>query len=164
MVVKRRKRPQTFGGLIRSLRKAKNLGLVELAKASGFDPGLLSRIETGKRLPPDIPGLLSLAKALGIPEESHQFGVLLVAADRDRNPALHEMAVAMHGTEVWNPFSADMMNEEEQVFCNTFAELVSKAIEKAIRTNAEEISVRSASGAIQKFQLIWEQRKSRKRQ
>ena len=166
MAVKRSKRPSDprhFGVLIRTLRKARNLGLVELAKASGFDPGLLSRIETGKRYPPDIPGLLRLAKALGVPEESDQFGELLMAADRAKNPALHAMALAMHGTEVWNPFSADRMNEEPPVFCESLAELVSKATERAIRTDAEEITVKSSSGAIQKFRLLWDAEKEQEK-
>jgi transcriptional regulator with XRE-family HTH domain len=153
--------PQGFGALIRALRKARNLGLVELAKASGFDPGLLSRIETGKRYPPDLPGLLRLAKALGIPESSDQFAELLTEADRAQNPALHEMALAMRGGEPWNPFSADLMNEEPPVFCETLAELVSKATERAIRTDAEEITVKSSSGAIQKFRLLWKSEKDR---
>jgi transcriptional regulator with XRE-family HTH domain len=136
--------------------------LVELAKASGFDPGLLSKIETGKRHPPDIPGLLRLAKALGVPEESGQFAELLAAADRAKNPALHEMALAMRGGEVWNPFSADLMNEEPPVFCESLAELVSKATERAITSNAEEITVKSSSGAIQKFRLLWNAKKGKK--
>jgi transcriptional regulator with XRE-family HTH domain len=165
VVVKRRNKraePQSFGSMIRALRKARNLGLVELANASGFDPGLLSRIETGKRYPPEIPGLLKLASALGVPEQSDQFGELLMAADRARNPELHEMAVAMHGTDVWNPFSADLMNEEPPVFCKTFAEMLSKATELAITTDAEEITVKSTSGAIQKFRLLWNAKKGRK--
>jgi transcriptional regulator with XRE-family HTH domain len=156
-MVNRKHKPtgQSFGDLIRALRKAKNLGLVDVAKAIGMDPGLLSRIETGKRYPPEIPGLLRLAKALGVPEESDQFGELLAAADRAMNPALHEMALAMHGGKIWNPFSADRMNEEPPVFCKSLGELVSKATELAITTDAEEITVKSSSGAIQKFRLLW---------
>ena len=159
MKVKRRTKPpqpQSFGNLIRALRKARNLGLVELAKASGFDPGLLSRIETGKRYPPELPGLIRLAKALGVPEESDQFAELLAAADRDRHPELHDMALMMRGGKPWNPFSADLMNEEPPVFCESLAELVSKATERAITTDAEEITVKSSSGAIQKFRLLWD--------
>jgi transcriptional regulator with XRE-family HTH domain len=166
VAVKRNKKPpppQAFGDMIRGLRKARNLGLVELAKASGFDPGLLSRIETGKRYPPDIPGLLRLAKALGVPETSDQFGELLAAADRAKNPALHDMALAMGGGETWNPFSADLMNEEPPVFCESLAELVSKATERAITGDAEEITVKSSSGAIQKFRLLWDAEKDKKR-
>jgi transcriptional regulator with XRE-family HTH domain len=157
MVVNRKPKPtgQGFGDLIRALRKAKNLGLVDVAKACGMDPGLLSRIETGKRYPPEIPGLVRLAKALGVPEGSDQFGELLAESERVRNPALYEMAVAMHGTKTWNPFSADRMNEEPPVFCKSLGELVSKATERAITTDAEEITVKSSSGAIQKFRLLW---------
>jgi transcriptional regulator with XRE-family HTH domain len=155
--------PQPFGDLLRGLRKARNLGLVELANASGFDPGLLSKIETGKRYPPEIPGLLSLAGALGVPEDSDQFGELLMAADRARNPALHQMALAMHGTGVWNPFSADRMNELEPIFCKTLAELVSRAIERAITADAESITVKSASGEIQKFVLLWDAKPKKKK-
>jgi transcriptional regulator with XRE-family HTH domain len=157
-------RGQSFGDMIRAIRRAKNLGLVDVAKASGMDPGLLSRIETGKRYPPEIPGLIRLAKALGVPEDSDRFGELLAAADRARNPALHDMALAMRGGKLWNPFSADLMNEEPPVFCESLAELVSKATARAITTHAEEITVKSASGAIQKFRLLWDaKRKTKKR-
>jgi transcriptional regulator with XRE-family HTH domain len=145
--------PQDFGVLLRRLRKAKNLGLVELANASGIDPGLLSRIESGKRYPPDLPGLTNLANALDIPQESDEFAHLLEAADRARNPALHDMAAKMRGGKPWNPFSADLMNEEPPVFCRTLGELVSRATERAISTGAVTIMVKSESGAVQKFQL-----------
>ena len=157
MLVNRRKACpafQTFGDQIRHLRKAKHLGLVDVANASGIDPGLLSRIETGKRYPPDLPGLVRLAKVLGVPEESDQFAELLAAADRARNPELHQMAAAMRGGKPWNPFSADLINELPPVFCGNLAELISKATERAITTEAQEITVKSGSGAVQKFRLM----------
>ncbi len=162
--------PLAFCDLLRGLRKAKKLGLVELANASGFDPGLLSRIETGKRLPPDKTGLLRLAKALAIPEESSQFGELLVAAGQVRNPGIAELVIALSDPQLMNRFSAGMrdrfsagMKEEPPVFCETLAELVSKATERAITTDAQSITVKSASGAIQKFQLLWDAKSKKKR-
>ena len=162
--------PQAFGDLLRTFRKAKKLGLVELANASGFDPGLLSRIETGKRLPPDKPGLLRLAKALAIPEESSQFGELLVAAGQVRNPGFGELLIALNNPPLMSRFSGGMKDrfsavtkEEPLVFCETLAELVSKATERAITTDAESIIVRSASGAIQRFELLWDAKTNKKR-
>ena len=52
----------------------------------GIDSGLLSRIETGKRYPPEIPALTRLAKVLGIDEQSDDFAALLAAADRGEEP------------------------------------------------------------------------------
>ena len=160
-------RATSFGDLIRRIRTGRKLGLNAVAHTSGIDPALLSKIETGKRLPPDLPGLLRLADTLGIPEDSDQFAEILAAADRARNLALHEMASKMRGGRPWNPFSADLMNEQPPVFCNTRAELISRATEHAITTNAISITMKSESGTIQKFQVLHERssqaRKRRKR-
>jgi transcriptional regulator with XRE-family HTH domain len=115
-------RPITFGSIVRQWRKARKLGIVEVAKAVGIDSGLLSRIETGKRYPPDLPVLTRLGKVLGIDEQSDDFTALLAAADRARNPGLHEMASAMRGGKAWNPFAPDLMNELPPVFCDTLAD------------------------------------------
>src|SRR5579864_7991393 len=85
----------TFGSTLRHWRNARGLGLVDVANKIGIDPTLLSRIETDKRYPPELPTLVRLAKVLGIDEGSDDFAALLAAADRARNPALHEMASAM---------------------------------------------------------------------
>jgi transcriptional regulator with XRE-family HTH domain len=151
----------TFGNIIRHWRKARKLGIVEVANAVGIDPGLLSRIETGKRLPPELPVLVRLAKVLGVPEASDDFAELLTAADRGRNPELHAMASAMRGGKPWNPFAADLMNELPPVFCRTLAEMVARATERAITTSAVSITVKSADGAVQKYQVL-EGRKSDK--
>jgi transcriptional regulator with XRE-family HTH domain len=148
--------PQGFGTLLRTLRRARKLGLVELGHAVDMDHSLLSRIERGERLPPDIPGLLRLAQALGVPESSDQFADMLALADQARNPALHNMALKMRGGAPWNPFSADLMNEAPPVQVASLAELVSRATEYAITNEATSITIRSASGAVQKFQVLLE--------
>ena len=111
-------------------------------------------MENGKRYPPDLPGIVGLAKALGVPEGSGQFAKLLAAADRARNPALHEMASAMRGGKPWNPFSADLMNELPPVECASLADLVARVAEHAITTGAKEINVKSGVGTVQRFRLV----------
>jgi transcriptional regulator with XRE-family HTH domain len=148
--------PQGFGTLLRTLRRARKLGLVELGHAVDMDHSLLSRIERGERLPPDIPGLLRLAQALGVPESSDQFADMLALADQARNPALHNMALKMRGGAPWNPFGADLMNEAPPVQVASLAELVSRATEYAIATSAVSITVKSNDGAVQKFQVLHE--------
>jgi transcriptional regulator with XRE-family HTH domain len=155
--------PLPFGTLVRTWRHARKLGIVEVAKAMGIDSGLLSRIETGKRYPPEIPALTRLAKVLGIDEGSDDFAALLAAADRARNPSLHEMALAMRGGKPWNPFSADIMNELPPVFCDTLAEMVARATERAISSGAVSITVKSADGAVQKFQVLEGQKSAKQR-
>ena len=153
----------TFGSIVRHWRKARKLGIVEVAKAVGIDSGLLSRIETGKRYPPEIPVLVRISKALGIDEGSDDFAQLLAAADRARNPELHAMALAMRGGKPWNPFSADLMNELPPVFCETLAELVARATQHAISTGAVSVIVKSKDGAVQKFQLLEGQKSVKRR-
>jgi transcriptional regulator with XRE-family HTH domain len=155
--------PLAFGTLVRTWRHARKLGIVEVAKAMGIDSGLLSRIETGKRYPPEIPALTRLAKVLGIDEQSEDFAALLAAADRARNPALHDMASAIRGGKPWNPFSADLMNELPPVFCDTLAEMVARTAERAISTGAVAITVKSEDGAVQKFQLLSGQKSIKRR-
>ena len=155
--------PLPFGTLVRTWRHARKLGIVEVAKAMGIDSGLLSRIETGKRYPPEIPALTRLAKVLGIDEQSDDFAALLAAADRARNPELHEMASAIRGGKPWNPFSADLMSELPPVFCDTLAEFVARATQHAITTGAVSITVKAQDGAVQKFQLLEGQKQSKER-
>jgi transcriptional regulator with XRE-family HTH domain len=151
----------TFGELIRNWRKARKLGLVEVANAVGIDAGTISRMETGKRYPPDVPGIIRFADALGIDESSDDFAELLAAADRANNPELHRMALEMRGGKQWNPFSADLMNELPPVFCESLGELVSKATERAITTGAVSITVKSEDGAVQKFQVLHGQKRKK---
>ena len=145
--------PKLFGHLLRRLRIGRKMGLVDLARAADIDPALLSKIETGKRLPPDLPGLLRLTQALDIAEESTQFAELLALTDRARNPALHDMAAKMGGGKLWNPF-ADPMHEEAPIFCSTVAELVARVTEYAITNQPDYITVRTASGTTQRFEVL----------
>src|SRR6188768_844128 len=54
-----------IGPKIRSLRKGKRLGLVQLGKHSGLSPALLSKIERGQ-LFPTLPTLLRIALVFGV--------------------------------------------------------------------------------------------------
>lgn len=158
---------QGFGDLIRALRKARNLGLVDVAMASGMDPGLLSRIETGKRNPPDLPVLTRLAKELGVSESSDTFAELVSAATRGRAkyPAMDHLDILREALSKGKPsghHSTGLPQPSTLIFCSTLAELVSKATEQAIITDAEEITVISSSGVIQKFRLLSNAKKGKK--
>ena len=144
---------QAFGDLLRRIRSGRKLGLADVAKVSDIDPALLSKIETGKRLPPELPTLLRLTQALDIPEESEQFAELLSLTDQARNPELHAMAEKMRGGKSWNPF-ADPMHKDAPIFCSTRAELVAKVTEYSITNNPVLITVRTASGTTQRFEVL----------
>lgn len=58
--------PQSIGTIIRARRTRKKLSLRALSDATGFDMAVLSRIETGNRLP-HVRHLNAIAKALGCP-------------------------------------------------------------------------------------------------
>jgi len=139
-----------FGPLIRAKRRKRGFGLLELANLADMDASLLSRMETGQRLPPELPGLVVLANKLGIHADSEEFSELLAAADQDRNPVLHKMALEMRGGKSWNPFRQLQGNE---VTCNTLSELVSKATQQAIEVSAQKIAVTSGTGRVTIFKL-----------
>lgn len=54
-----------IGEKIRALRREKKMGLVELGKHSGLSAALLSKIETGKLIPP-LPTLLRIAMVFSV--------------------------------------------------------------------------------------------------
>jgi len=56
-----------FGRVLRALRKAKKMGLRELAKDAQMPPGYLAELEAGKKKNPSLDVLKRLAKALGVP-------------------------------------------------------------------------------------------------
>lgn len=141
----------SFGDLLRSIRVGRKLGLNQVAYASGIDPALLSKYETGKRLPPGLATLVELAKALNVPEGSEDFGALLTAAERGRAPDVAEALL-----EMGDYVARSTANEAPPVFCGTRAELVAKATEGAITDEAVEITVKSASGSTQRYRLLQE--------
>jgi transcriptional regulator with XRE-family HTH domain len=55
----------SFGRLLRLHRERRGLTLTALRKQCGIDVGNLSRIERGDRLPPKMPVLIELLRALG---------------------------------------------------------------------------------------------------
>jgi transcriptional regulator with XRE-family HTH domain len=144
-----------FGELVRMWRAARNLGLVELANRVGIDPTLLSRIERGQRLPPELPVLERLAKALGIDAASDDYRDMLAAAERGRNPEL-TYALGLLGV------GSRVPEEGPPIFCGSLAEMVAKATEQAITTEATSITVKSADGAVQKFQVLPGQKSGKK--
>jgi transcriptional regulator with XRE-family HTH domain len=80
-----------IGPKIRTLRKAKKLGLVQLGEHSGLSPGLLSKIERGQ-IVPTLPTLLRIALVFGVglehffaPEDTPEIAVAR-RADRLRLP------------------------------------------------------------------------------
>ena len=139
-----------FGPLLRAKRLKLGIGLLELAKRCELDPTQLSRMETGQRKPPELPGLAVLANKLGIHADSEEFSELLAAADQDRNPALHKLALEMRGGQSWNPFR---QLEGNEVVCTSLGELVSKATQQAIEVQAQEIAVTSRAGRATVFRL-----------
>jgi transcriptional regulator with XRE-family HTH domain len=139
-----------FGSLLRKRRAALGLGVVEFAKTCEIDPGLLSRIENGKRPPPEMPGLVRFAEHLDIVLDSPEFTELLAAADHDRHPGLHKMALEMRGGKAWNPFARAKADE---VICANLGELVANATEQAIRVEASAITVFSPSGRATTYRL-----------
>jgi transcriptional regulator with XRE-family HTH domain len=149
-----------FGTLLRKKRNALGIGVVEFAKGCKIDPGLLSRIESGKRPPPQMPGLVRFANQLKISLDSEEFAELLAAADHDRNPSLHQMALEMRGGKLWNPFAKA---EKDEVLCSNLGELVSKAAEQAIRVEAAAITVHSPSGRATTYRLDAKQGVSQKK-
>ena len=141
-----------FGEIVRRKRRALEMSLDALAKHCKMDAARLSRIEHGERLPPELPRLMLMAEKLGIPLESAEFAEFLEAADRDRNPGLHQMANQMRGGKLWNPFAAERW--EKVIACASLGELVAKATESAISRGAVEIAVRSQSGETITFRIV----------
>ena len=150
-----------FGPLLRKKRIASGMGVVEFATACKINPGLLSRVESGKRPPPQMPGLVTFANQLQIPLDSDEFAELMAAADFDRNPALHRMALEMHGGGLWNPFAK---REKDEVLVSNLGELVSKAAEQAIRVEAAAITVHSPSGRATTYRLDAKKSASKKKE
>ena len=80
-----RPRDQTsFGDLLRVHREGRGLTLTELAEQCGIDGGNLSRMERGERMPPKMPALLELLKALEVPKNSDPWRAFMSAAARGR--------------------------------------------------------------------------------
>lgn len=86
-----------IGPKIRSLRRAKKLGLAQLGEHTGLSPGLLSKIERSQMFP-TLPTLLRIAMVFGVglehffvPEEEPKVAVMR-KADRLRFPDSAEAA------------------------------------------------------------------------
>jgi transcriptional regulator with XRE-family HTH domain len=74
-----------FGGLVRKHRQRLKLSLSELARRIEMDQGLLSKIERGKRPPPQlVPHVQRIGAALGFGTESPELKELVEAAYKER--------------------------------------------------------------------------------
>lgn len=150
--------PRTFGEFLRAFRQAQGIGLVELAHRAGIDPGLLSRIETGKRKPPQTMFLNRLLKPLGIEEDSDEHKALYRLAGRtlwtteellERVSANRPVTYA----ELENMFLTPEL-WAVPVIAADLAELISKASEEAIRHGATSVTLGFADGSRKRFQVV----------
>ena len=139
----------TFGEMIRQRREDLHISMAELAADCGLDQGNLSRIETGKRKPPELPFVLKMAERLQVPRDSQQFHDLLRRAeeekyaDRVQFPAL----ASWLEDEALTGIAANVIN------CGTSGAMVSKAMEKALRSDAKEIAVKLPDGKTITYRL-----------
>jgi transcriptional regulator with XRE-family HTH domain len=80
---------ESFGEMLCVLRKRTNLSLTKFCELHGFDPGNLSRLESGKAKPPRPDKLREYAAALGLEEGSDVWYELFdrAAAERGEFPA-----------------------------------------------------------------------------
>jgi transcriptional regulator with XRE-family HTH domain len=88
-------RSETFGGLIRRLRKSQSLSLEYLAGQIGISPSYLSRLERGLRPPPPSGIIERLAVALNVAPIT-----LLVSAGIVTSHTLREMGVPPYGFDL----------------------------------------------------------------
>ena len=74
-----------FGRLLRARRRALDLGLQDLADATGINVGTLSQIENGRKRPPEIyPYVTGLAKRLGMVENTREYSQFIAHAVNER--------------------------------------------------------------------------------
>jgi transcriptional regulator with XRE-family HTH domain len=150
--------------MIRHYRKARNLGLEELGTMIGMDPTQLSRIERDERRAPELPMLRLLARALGIDEASEDFKTMWNLAERSRNPGLSDAGAGLLDlSQRLRTASATAPEDPLPVFVGSLAELISRSNEYAISTLAVSITVRSADGSVQRFQVLEGRQKSVKK-
>jgi transcriptional regulator with XRE-family HTH domain len=148
---------QTFGGKLRHLRNTRRVGLRALAASTGIDFTALSRMENGRRRPPELGTLARIAVALGMVEGTTDFLALWALAERERNPLQAQYAekvfsdlAALEGVVVIEAAKPDSVSSERDypvpVLCRSLAELISKSNKLAIDASASEITVKSKSG------------------
>ena len=159
---------QTFGGTLRHIRNARGIGLRPLAATTGINFTALSRMESGRRRPPELGTLAKIAAALGMVEGTTDFMALWALAERERDPKRAAFAekvfkdlLNVEGVVVIDackpdPAKPDSVSSEREypvpVLCRSLAELISRSNTLAIDANASEITVKSTSG-VTKF--IW---------
>lgn len=83
---RKRQRPiGDFGRLLRSHRERLGISMNQLARQIPMDQGLLSKVENGKRPPPQlVPHVQRIAAALGLKDDSAEFKELFEIAYRER--------------------------------------------------------------------------------
>ena len=156
----------TFGKLLRKLRKTADLSIVDLAKKADIDPTLLSRIETGARLPPELRTIIRLTQELGIRQSSEHFEELWKLSEQERHPgtdAAQHVATMKELTVVaLRQVLADLDTTPSAdgtpvmpVFVEDLATLVARSTEEIIRrASATSITVRFADGTSKRWQML----------
>jgi transcriptional regulator with XRE-family HTH domain len=156
--------PLTFGNLLRHIRKQRGMTLAQVSEASGIDQATISKIELGDRLPPEVHTLVRISTALEIPEGSEGFKDLLTLALDERGEASSETSGKTQSVSTVLNFTRRMdAADVVPVFVEDLAELLAKSTAYAITNEAVSITVRSADGRVQRFQVLAEQPKKRKR-
>ena len=152
--------PTTFGELLRALRTARGIGLVEMAHRVGIDPGLLSRVETGKRKPTSTGMIDRLLEALGIKEDSDEHRALLRLAGFMTRDEMWQ-AIVEAGTSHEPPTTPKDLSDSATVRCANLADLVGQATVWAVGHGATVITVRASDGSVQRFHLLAEQKSTK---
>ncbi len=88
-------RSESFGALLRRLRKSSSLSLEDLSRKIGISPSYLSRLERGQRQPPPGSVITRMAEALNVPPLP-----LLVSAGILTRHTLREMGVPPYGIDL----------------------------------------------------------------
>lgn len=144
----------SFGELLKQHRTQKGLSQVDLAKASGLSPSLLSRIEKGTRKVGARSRALRFAQILGLDQE--QRDQLLISAEfapesrvgQDSEEAIVEDRIMKQAIETLN--KDDVLGEEEK-----------NVVEQAMRSRQTNGSVLRRATAII-LGLIWAKRRTKK--
>jgi transcriptional regulator with XRE-family HTH domain len=150
--------PLKFGSLLRHIRKQRGMTLAQVSDASGIDQATISKIELGDRLPPEVHTLVRISTALEIPEGSEGFKDLLALALDERGEASETSATS--ASTVLNLTRPMDLGEGMPVLVNDLAELLAKSTAYAITNRAVAITVRASNGAVQRFQVLAEQKSS----
>lgn len=142
--------PFTFGEMVRVRRAYLGIRAVDLAAYCGLDQGSLSRIETGHRKPPELPRVLRIAEKLEFQRDSPEFKKLIRMAEEERYSHRPQFSVVAPSSWVEQDQSLEVT---DVITCGTSGAMVSKAMEKALLSDAEEIAVKLPDGKTVTYRL-----------